>query len=225
MNSIVNEVRRVMLQQGFVVYTKPLQLNIVGIRSATTVPNSFDDRIVVFWKDDSNQWQWHDGAATTDPGTYWLRNPMNAQGTAMLAAGQYIDSHELGLHRGQYAALVQRGPLDIFRDYDRDAVLDFGIGRAIRGLFGINIHRSSGVGTAKTVDKYSAGCQVWASIDRYNTFIELCRRHRDLHGNKFTYTLIDRRMIERQNRRKLAMRTVGGLAAAGVGYALFKLLA
>ena len=95
--------------------------------------------------------------ATTDPGTFLLRNPMQEQGTAILAQGQYVNAYELGLHRGQYEALVQQKPLTIIRDYDRDAKLDFSNGTKTTGYYGINIHRANRTGTTKTVDKNSAG--------------------------------------------------------------------
>jgi hypothetical protein len=49
--------------------------------------------------------------ATTDPGTFWLRNLMNPQGTAIVKQGQYIGSHGIGMHRGKYLALTQKRPL------------------------------------------------------------------------------------------------------------------
>lgn len=69
-------------------------------------------------------WHYHVFKATTDPGTYWLLQPMQPQGTAILSEGQYPDAWQLGLHRGQYLALVQVKPVTITRDYKRVAVLD-----------------------------------------------------------------------------------------------------
>jgi hypothetical protein len=36
--------------KGYVVYTKPYELNIVGRRTNNTKPNSFDDFIYIFYK-------------------------------------------------------------------------------------------------------------------------------------------------------------------------------
>jgi hypothetical protein len=214
----VQHISATLRQQGFVVYTEPLRLNIVGIRADTTIPNKFDDTLFVFWKDASGQWQSHQGPATTDPGTYWLRSPMNPQGTAILKSGQYVDSHSLGLHRGKYTALVQTGSLTVIRDYDRDSTLDFNAGTPVSGRgFGINIHRASGVGESKVVDKYSAGCQVWANYTDFMTFINLCKLHESRHGNKFTYTLIDHRMEARASRRKKLYVVGGTVALAAIG--------
>lgn len=195
------------------IYSQPYELNIVGIRSDSTTANRFDDQIHIFYKNNANQWIHFIFPATTDPGTYWLQSPMHPQGTAILVQGQYKQAYQIGLHRGKYYALVQRRPLTVMRDYDRNAVLDFNNGRLDTGMFGVNIHRASVNGTTKTVDNYSAGCQVFANINDFNLFMQLCEKHRTLYGNSFTYTLIDKRAIARQQKKILAI----GLASFGIG--------
>lgn len=202
-------------------YSRPYELNIVGIRADNTIPNRFDDEIHVFFKNNTNQWVHYIFPATTDPGTYWLKNPMNPQGTAILMQGQYKGAYQIGLHRGKYYALVQRKPVIVLRDYDRNAVLDFWNGRPDTGMFGVNIHRASVNGTTKTVDNYSAGCQVFANINDFNLFMQLCERHKQLYGNSFTYTLIDKRAIAREQKKTIALSLAGlgaGLGAAIITY-------
>ena len=191
-------IQNTMLAKAYKIYTRPFELNIVGVRANSTVPNSFDDSINVFYKNNSGDWQYHKFPATTDPGTFWLRNLMNPQGTAIVKQGQYIGSHGIGIHRGKYQALTQKRPLTVIRDYDRDAVLDFNNGKEQTGIFGINIHRASVNGTTKFVEKHSAGCQVFANIDDFNLFMQLAQRHKQLYGNDFTYTLIDERALVRE---------------------------
>ena len=111
--------------QGYRVFTRPFELNIIGIRSQNLVPNTFNDRITVVYKDDVGQWQFQSFPATTDPGTFWLKNPLNPQGTAVLKAGQYLNSHVIGLHRSKYLALVQRSPVTVIREVKRDGTFDF----------------------------------------------------------------------------------------------------
>lgn len=211
-------------QHGWRVFTRPFELNIVGLRSVNTRANSFDDLICAVYHDRTGKAVGHFFPATTDPGTYWLRQPMNPQGTAILSQGQYVGAYSLGLHRGKYLALVQKGQVTVIRDYDRDAVLDFHNGTKATGHFGINIHHASSNGTTKVVDKYSAGCQVLANIDDYDTFISLCKRHRELYGNKFTYTLIDARAVGRNARRRMVVSvlafTIAALSATMVAYHL-----
>jgi hypothetical protein len=204
--------------KSFALYERPYELNIIGIRTNSTAPNRFDDQINVFFKNNSGQWIHYPFTATTDPGTYWLHNPLHPQGTAILAHGQYRDAYQIGLHRGQYYALVQRRPVTVLRDYDRNAVLDFNNGRPNTGMFGINIHRAAVNGTTKVVDKYSAGCQVFASATDFDRFMQLCEKHKALYGNVFTYTLIDERALIRQQRKHFAV-GIGGVSAA-IGAAL-----
>ncbi len=204
-------VRIAMRRKGYTIYKRPYELNIVGVRSPSTVPNSFDDFILVFYQDKNGRWVNHAYPATTDPGTYWLNQPMMPQGTAILIEGQYKDTYEIGMHRNKYLALVQRLKMvSVWRDYDRDAVLDFNNGVTYTGWFGINIHHASNNGTTKTVEKYSGGCQVFANIEDFNSFMAMCEAHRALYGNVFTYTLIDLRAVQRTSRRNITF-AIGGL--------------
>ena len=207
------------------IYSRPYELNIVGIRADSTIPNRFDDEIHVFFKNNLGKWVHYIFPATTDPGTYWLKNPMNPQGTAILAEGQYRAAYQIGLHRGKYYALVQSKPVTVIRDYDRNAFLDFQNGTRETGMFGVNIHHASVSGTTKTVDGYSAGCQVFSNINDFNLFMQLCERHKTLYGNSFTYTLIDKRAIARQQRKTIAIGLTGigaGIGAALITYKLIK---
>jgi hypothetical protein len=202
-------------------FVRPYELNIVGIRSDSTLPNRFDDEIHVFFRNGSGKWIHYIFPATTDPGTYWLQNPMSPQGTAILKQGQYKGAYQIGLHRGKYYALVQSKPVTVLRDYDRNAILDFWNGKPETGMFGINIHRASVNGTTKSVDSYSAGCQVFANINDFNLFMQLCEKHKQLYDNSFTYTLIDKRAIAREQKKTMAVSLAGigaGLGAAIITY-------
>lgn len=187
-----------LVKKGYKAFLRPFELNIVGVRSDSTKPNSFDDSIYVFYRNREGALVSRHFPATTDPGTYWLQNPMNPQGTAILKQGQYIGTYAIGMHRGKYKALVQQRPVTVLRDYDRNATLDFLNGKEDTGLFGINIHHAAEEGTTKTVDRYSAGCQVFANINDFNQFMQLCERHRLLYGNEFTYALLDERVVNRE---------------------------
>lgn len=203
-----------MKAKGYEIEHLPLKLNIVGVRNSDTTPNTFNDEIhCITRKPNSRDWYHWVWPVTTDPGTYWLRNPMQPQGTAILQAGQYLRAYKIGRHQGVYEALCQRlGEVRIIRDYDRDAILDWNNGRIEQGFLGINIHHASIHGTTRTVDRYSAGCQVFANINDFRAFMELCKASSSLHGNSFSYTLIDQRAMQRQARRS---RAINGLKVAG----------
>jgi len=203
---------RLMKKKGYVIAEKPYQINIVGVRSDSTIPNKFDDRIYVFWKTPEGKWEGRDYPATTDPSTYWLEKPMAVSGTAILKQGQY--RYTIGLHKGQYKALVQDGPVTVIRDYDRNAILDFNNGREETGKFGINIHRAASAGTTVQVGMYSAGCQVFASAADFDDFMALATRSIEKYGPVY-YTLIDERAMSRAIRRRFVyvLMAIGGALA------------
>lgn len=197
----IDNVHAVLQENSFNIFSRPYELNIVGIRANSTIPNNFDDTIFVSYTKENGAWQSHQFRATTDPGTYWLLNPLDPNGTAILKHGQYLRSYKIGLHRGLYPALVQENPVTVIRDYQRKAVLDFMNGWQETGMFGINIHHAADYGTTKYIDKYSAGCQVFANAGDFAFFMQLCERHRSLYGNQFTYTLIDERALIRSTKK------------------------
>lgn len=211
------KMKAILRGKGYRLYTRPYELNIVGVRSKNTKANRFDDELHVFYKINLLKWEYHVFKITTDPGTYWLENPLQPKGTAILAQGQYLNSYKIGMHQGKYKALVQQKPVSIIRDYDRNAWLDFLNGNKENGLFGINIHRAMISGNTKYIDRFSAGCQVFENAADFQHFLQMCDKHSDLYGNSFTYTLIDFRAIRRESIKRIA---VGGLTlAAGIfGY-------
>ena len=203
------------------IYDKPYQLNIVGVRNNTATPNKFDDILYAFWKDDKDKWEGAFYTITTDPGTFWLKNPMNKLGAAILKNGQYIDAYKIGLHRGEYKALIEQKPVTVIRDYDRNALLDFNNGKLDTGNFGINIHRAGSKGTTINVDKWSAGCQVFENAEDFAKFLVLAEKHSGLYGNNFTYTLVDERAYNRTFRRR-SLYVVGLIGLGILGFILYK---
>lgn len=198
--------------RGYVVYDQPYKLNIVGKRKDSTIPNQFDDTIAVFYTNDKGEREGFVAPATTDPGTYYLKNPINKLGTAILKADQYVDTWIVGKHKGLYDALVQNKKVTVLRDYDRNAVLDFLNGKPDIGLFGINIHKAGA--NSKDVDTWSAGCQVFSKTADFNEFMKLVQKDKTRNGNRFTYTLIDERAFNRAANRAalIAFCSVGVIA-------------
>lgn len=194
---MLSRIKAILKANGYVLYTEPYRLNIVGLRNDSIIPNRFDDEIHVFYAKPDGSWNYHIWPATTDPGTFWLNNPIYEKGTAILAQGQYENGYAIGKHKGLYDALVQMKPVTVIRDYDRDALLDFYNGEKQTGNFGINIHRAESSGTTKLINKYSAGCQVFQNAHDFEQFMVLCEQHRKLYGNSFTYALVDFRSMRR----------------------------
>lgn len=190
----LGEVIDVLEDKNYVYFTEGnYNLNIVGVRTRTNRPNRFDDFLLLFYRY-NGEWIYNMFSITTDPGIYWLERPMNTAGTAILKEGQYRSCYKLGLHRGKYTALVQRnGTVTVIRDFDRDDDLDYNSGREQTGYFGINIHRANKWNRSIQVDRWSAGCQVFADPVQFNAFIDACKRSKEIFGNSFTYTLIHER--------------------------------
>ena len=174
---------------------KGYDVNIIGVRNSKTkgrVTNAFDDTLTISYKIDG-EWQYHEFNCTTDPGSHWVENILNEKGVAILKPNQYRGSHKLDFHQGRYLALRQKSDVTVYRDNDRDNNYDLNESKIDTGVFGINIHRATGRSGGKSirVDKWSAGCQVIADNDDWHTFLGICQSAREIHGNSFSYTLIE----------------------------------
>lgn len=178
-------------RKGYAYFTQgSYNLNIIGIRSAgAQITNSFDDVLVLIYKTPTGLWTRQIYRITTDPGRYYMLNPTQRKGTAILVPGQYRGAYEIGLHRGKYKALCQRKPVKVYRDSNKDEIYDWDVNNLDEGLFGINIHKAGKL--SKRVDTWSAGCQVFASETDFKCFMNYCQKQvQNGLGKKFTYTLI-----------------------------------
>ena len=158
-------------------------LNIVGVRNSSTgnkVTNAFDDLLVVVYQV-AGAWVIKKYPITTD----------NGGGTARLVCNQYRGSHAIGLHQGKYEALKQCGPVTVYRDFTKDGI--YQTDKTETGVFGINIHKA-GVDSAR-VDDWSHGCHVFKRVADFNEFMLLAKKAAALHGNRFSYTLIESKDI------------------------------
>jgi hypothetical protein len=168
---------------------KNYDVNIVGVRNSATgdkVTNVFDDIMTVSYKVDG-EWKFHSWPCTTDPGKKGVQQYQNAKGVARLVEGQYRGSHGIGLHQGKYEALKQYKSVKVFRDADRN--MTYAENKVDEGVFGINIHKAGADSTY--VENWSEGCQVFKRVKDFEEFMTICRKARDIHGNSFTYTLIE----------------------------------
>jgi len=168
---------------------KDYDVNIVGVRNSATgnkVTNVFDDHLTVSYKV-GGEWKFHVWPATTDPGKKGVMEYHNAAGVARLVEGQYRGSHAIGLHQGKYEALKQAKNVKVYRDANRDMTYDEN--KIAEGVFGINIHKAGADSTF--VENWSEGCQVFKKAADFESFMAIVRKARDIHGNAFTYTLIE----------------------------------
>ena len=177
MTASVLKLRDVFTKKGYV-WTS---FHIVGIRSTANKSNAFDDMIGVV---DGENVYWYTG--TTNAGRHWLLNLLNPSGCAVLKPNQYFNTYKIGLHKGQYKALVQYAPVEVYRDNNKNESAEE-IGKIQRGIFGINIHRANPSAKSTIIEKWSAGCQVMNDPKQFDEFMN---RVQASGLNYFTYTLI-----------------------------------
>ena len=168
-------------------------VNIVGVRNSSTgtvVTNAFDDTLTLSYKVDG-VWKFHTWSATTDPGKKGVMEFHNSAGVARLVPGQYRGSHTIRLHQGKYEAVCQAKPVKVYRDANRN--LTYEESQIQEGVFGINIHKAGADSTY--VENWSEGCQVFKKSADFNAFMAICNKAKAIHGNSFTYTLLESKDI------------------------------
>lgn len=207
---------------GYTIDKRPDKLNIIGVRNSNaTSQDKFDDLLAYFTYDANGRIIGKVVPATTDPSTDWLLNPMLPEkGTAILKSGEYKDAYQIGLHRGQYEALVQRKPVEVIRDNDRNALINY-FAPTMTGMFGINIHKASkGKNNEDIIGKDSAGCQVFRNTPDFMEMMRMAQKSRAKYGNQFSYILIDER--DTKKLRNTALLVGGLLILAASGWLFFK---
>lgn len=190
------QIEKAVKSKGYVWFedaaNKGFDVNIVGIRNnnpsvADKVTNVFDDWLTISYKE-GGVWKFHQWPATTDPGTKAVREFSNPGGVARLLPNQYRRTYKIDKHQGKYDALCQRlNNVTVYRDKNRNMVFEENSTQT--GMFGINIHKSGRDST--WVENWSEGCQVFKRSADFDAFMVICRKAAKIHGNSFTYTLIE----------------------------------
>lgn len=191
------QIKATMLAKGYTWFdddkNKSYDVNIVGVRNnapsvADKVTNVFDDYLTISFKDETGAWQFYCWNATTDPGKKGVMEFHNNRGVGRLVPGQYRGVWKIDLHQGKYKALCQRnGDVTVYRDANRD--LTFQETVTDTGIFGINIHKAGQDST--WVENWSEGCQVFKRVKDFDVFMGICTKASKIHGNKFSYTLLE----------------------------------
>ena len=174
---------------------KSYDVNIVGVRNSSTgrkVTNVFDDMMTISYKDEKGNWVYVEWMNTTEPGKKGVQQYHNDKGVARLIPGQYRGVWSIDKHQGKYEALCQRnGNVKVWRDANKDLVFDET--KTDTGMFGINIHKAGQDST--WVENYSEGCQVFKRVKDFDEFMKICKKAAKIHGNHFTYTLLESKDI------------------------------
>lgn len=186
--------------------SKDYNLNIWFSRSLEIEEDVFNDICIIFWLNTKNQWETRLFKFNTNPGIFWLKSPQNPDGTAIISPGQYRSTHSIRTHRqgtssAHIALCHSQGIVKVFRDNNKDDILDLN-GRVYTNGLGINCHRPS-LYTEQTgkIHKSSAGCLIAKYRDEFDnstqddasleTFMGICRNSQKYWGNKFSITVID----------------------------------
>jgi len=170
---------------------KGYDVNIVGVRNmakGNSVTNIFDDWMTLSFKKDG-AWQFYSWSITTDPGTKAVKQFHNPNGVARVIPGQYRGMWQVGMHQGKYKAMTQKAPVSVWRDKNKDMTFDMNI--IDTGIFGINGHRSNPTTQSEYVENWSEGCQVFMRVKDFKEFMSLIEIAKGIHGNSFTYTLLE----------------------------------
>lgn len=188
----IAQLRAATLARGWPWWSAPFDLNLFGIRGASSQADLYDDGIGIAWTDAAGHPHGRLFRATTDPGRPWLQRPSRASGCAILVGpAWYRGMYALGLHKGR-AALVQAGPCRVWRDDDRDAVLGplaNPEGFPVEAGGGINLHDPGAEDPGK-VGYSSAGCQVpWRAAYVGEIREALQRQTEAGHGGTLSYAL------------------------------------
>lgn len=188
-------IKKTVLSLGYVYFEdkakKSYDLNIIGIRNSSTgkkVTNLFDDKLTVTFIDENGNEVYKEWDITTDPGAKAMKEYHNPKGVFRLKPGQYRRFWAIGKHQGKYTALVQIGTAIGWRDSDKN--MTFSEEEVDKG-YGINCHRSNPKTQSQYVENWSEGCQVFKRKADFDEFMAICEKAKELHGNSFTYTLLE----------------------------------
>jgi len=173
-------IKAILTKMGYLWFDN--EINIIGIRTKDQTPDKFNDFMIISYKD-----EFHIFNCTTEPGVYWLKNPMRVSGTFVMKPGQYINKWKLGYHH-TYEALVLAGIIQGWRDYDKDNVVDPDKSKVYSDGKAVNIHHAHENTIQTVIDKYSAGCQVIQKFSDWLIFIGLVKEAKQ---EFYTYTLIE----------------------------------
>jgi hypothetical protein len=191
-------VKKVLLAKGYEIDARPFFVNLIGVRNGHGKVNVFDDvMLTLIYK--PNGLELNQYNITTDTGLYFLQNPMNPKGTAILKEGHYPKAYQIGKHKG-HRALVQVGKLTVYRDNDKDDQIDIDVPTDEGSNFFVNIHGryfdGKSVDTNPNIGRWSAGCQVFERNKDIEKVLDECTISLRIGNGNFNYTLLNSKDFE-----------------------------
>lgn len=188
-----DKVKAAVTKAGFKFFTGAYNINMIGVRSKNRAVDNWDDFFCLLWEDETGKKNiWVNDQFTTDPGVYYMQNKLlNPKGCGILARGQYRGVWKIGGHgKNKYEAFVQLGnKVKLFRDRNRDNILDFDPKTLQEGYFGVNQHHGYDSGK---VGPNSAACQVHKYKKDLAYVLSMAKKNTAKGwGDTFTYTLLE----------------------------------
>ena len=191
----IEDIQEVMLENRMVVFSKPFDVTLGGIRTNDNKSNKFNDWLFASYFTKGGGIVSVIIEGTTDAGLYYRENPMQIDGTAIIQHGvQHRGAYtymKKGGHRGQ-EAFRQTGKMSYWKDANRDQYLDFD-GKVSHEIYNTNIHDMGKFGNY--VNKWSAGCA--GSVVENMYLLYQVAQVQIAHGNgdKFSFALLHENMF------------------------------
>lgn len=187
----IEEIHASMRRKGMKVFEKPFDATLGGIRTIDNSSNKFNDWgfMSMFTKDGGIMSIV--APITTDAGLFYRNSPISPDGTAIIkhdvqhrSCYTYMEKNG---HKDQ-EAFRQTGPMDYWRDNDKDSQLEFDGKEFSQKIFNTNGHDMGTVGA--DVNKWSAGC--WGSVQEVMDLFYGMAKIQIAHGNgdKFSYAML-----------------------------------
>ncbi len=175
------------MELGFATFKRKYDLNLIVCRNQIERVDTFQDTMHVVYHD-GQKWIEYIYPCTSHAGLYYLQNPSRSAGVAILKHDhQYRSSFIIGMRSSGYECLVPCKEILVWRDGDRDDVIEFG--GEDHDSAGIQIHRANKFDTSIKIGRYSAGCVVLQT--GFDGFMDLCYKQRGAGlGSKFTLTIL-----------------------------------
>jgi hypothetical protein len=213
---MLEQVKKLVLSRGYKIFTRPLELNIVGIRHNANNPTRFNDELHVFFRsysleryahDDSEpHWKHYRFVICTDPSCYAYYQKENRLWDGLLEQGQYIDgfkrAHQVDGKQGDVLLQKPRFPIRFFYEWKHRIINSMDMrnpaffnpvpaGRIMNCYYNICFEPPIDCSGKIWINEFGAASQVFERREDFDTFMRLCHNHQYVYGNNFSYTLID----------------------------------
>jgi len=202
MKRTYEELRNSLVKKGFKFFLKELSLNMIWERTSEEITNKFTDFLHIAYIEKGVKIVMTI-PATTKPGIKGSTDsPVTVEGitgTAIIIPGQYLQAwqfRDTDKEFSKYPYFRQIGPVDYWRDGDKDLVVDH-VQQQDDKIFGTHWHKMSNNGTygSGLINNWSLGC-MGAAEPEFKKILPLVRKSVDLYGTKFTGTIIESKDIK-----------------------------